>query len=128
MFRTSLGEGLKATASPKLSVPLGGSSTKTDGASGAQNPASQASIPTPHTQAFCLSDLQAVAMAMDIKATLSAAITDLKADIQGVAARMGLVEQATARHADAIKQVQKTSDMHLSHIIEIHRHLEDLDN
>lgn len=91
---------------------------------GAHKPTIQASICTQPT--LCLSDLQAVAL--DIKATLSAAITDLKADIQGIAASMGSVQQATARHADAIKQLQKSSDMHLSHIIELQRHLEDLDN
>lgn len=41
---------------------------------------------------------------------------------------MGSVEQATAHHAEAIKQVQKTTDMHLSHLNDINRHLEDLDN
>lgn len=126
MFRTSQGEGHTASASPKHSIPLGGSCPITDGAHGAHNSATQAVQPSQHTQALCLSDLQAVAL--DTKANLSAAITDLKADIQGIAAMMGSVEQATARHADAIKQVQKSSDMHLSHIIEIYRHLEDLNN
>lgn len=38
------------------------------------------------------------------------------------------MEQASACQADAIRQVQKSSDMHLSHIIELHRYIEDLDN
>lgn len=31
-------------------------------------------------------------------------------------------------HADTIRQVQRSSDTNISHILEIHRHLEDLDN
>lgn len=90
MFRTAQGEGLKAAASPKHPVPLGGSSPAADGAIGPYNPETQPGPPAQHQpQALCLADLQAVAL--DIKATLAAAVTDLKTEIQTVAARMGSV-------------------------------------
>lgn len=73
-----------------------------------------------------LTDLQSVAA--DIKSTLSAAITDLRADIQTIAVWIGAVEQASTYHVDAIRQMEKASDINLSHILEIHRHLEDLNN
>lgn len=47
------------------------------------------STATSVTQSLCLTDLQAVAA--DIKATLSAAITDLRTDIHSIAARMGTI-------------------------------------
>lgn len=85
---------------------LGGSSTSADGANGAQN---TVAVPSQLPQTFSLADLQAnlQAMAMDFKASFSAAITEIQADIQGIAGRTGVMEQTTARHADALKQVKK---------------------
>lgn len=66
--------------------------------------------------------------AMDIKSTVTAAITDIKTDIQAVAHRIDNVEQTTQTHAAAIRQVQRTYDTQLSQLFELHRHVEDLDN
>ena len=132
MFRAAQAIGLKAAASSKAPMPLGGSSTSADGAISAQNTMAPPILPlhAQQAQSLSLADLQAnlQAMAMDIKSSFAAAITDIRADIQGIAVRTGAIEQASARQTDAIKQIQKNADMHLGHIIEIHRHLEDLDN
>lgn len=75
----------------------------------------------PLAQSLCLTDLQSVAA--DIKSTLTAAITDLRVDIQSIAEWMGTIEQATT-----------PSDRYRNPLIwtclsvEIHTHLEDLDN
>ena len=71
-------------------------------------------------------DLQSVAL--DIKHTLTAAISDLKTDLQAMGNRLKDVEEDTHLQAAAIRQVQKTYDMHLPHMFELHRHVEDLDN
>lgn len=56
---------------------------------------------------LCLDDLQAVAA--DIKNTLSAAISDLRLDIQATATRLEEVEEMTARHDTAIQEVQQAT-------------------
>lgn len=73
-------------------------------------------------QLSSFSDLQTVAE--DIKSTLSAAISELRTNIQ-VPARLGEVEKVSSLHTEAIKKVQRTFDMHLSHLMEMHGHLED---
>lgn len=81
----------------------------------------------PHTSPLlCLSDPQQVAL--DIKSMLFAAIADLKTDIRAVATRLEHVEMATMTHGTAIHQVQKVVSVHAQHLIEMHRHMEDLDN
>lgn len=73
-----------------------------------------------------ITDLQAVAM--DIKSTLTAAISDLKADLRAVVSRLETVESVAMTHRAAIQQVQQVFDTHAQHLIEMHRHIEDLDN
>lgn len=81
----------------------------------------------PHTSPLlCLADLQQVAL--DIKSTLFAAIADLKTDIRAVAARLEHVETAAMTHGMAIQQVQKVVSVHSQHLIEMHRHMEDIDS
>lgn len=66
-------------------------------------------------------------IASDIKNTLSAAIGDLRLDIQAVAVRLQRVEDTTSRQENAIAQVQQVSDHHSFQLREMNRHLEDLD-
>lgn len=73
-----------------------------------------------------LPDLQRVAS--DITSTLSAAISDLKTDIQAVATHLSNVEQTAQLHSAAIRQVQRTYDTQLSYIFYLHHQVEDLDN
>lgn len=73
-----------------------------------------------------LFDLEKVAS--DIKSTVTAAIADLKSDMQAIAHRIDTVEQTTVTHAAAIRQVQSAYDSQLSQMFELHRHVEDLDN
>lgn len=83
--------------------------------------------PTASTAQFlCLHDLQNIAS--DIKSTLSAAIGELRLDIQAVAVRLERVEATTSRQENAIAQVQQVSDHHSFQLREMNRHLEDLDN
>lgn len=112
MFKIMAGEGLTSPGSEQCCMP--------PVSSGAMLKASHSAMPFVHS--LSLSDLQVVIM--DITSTLSAAISDLKVEVQSIAVRMGSVEQASARQAETIKQVQRTSDMHLSHIIELHRHMD----
>lgn len=76
--------------------------------------------------ALCLDDLRSVAS--DIKNTLSAAISDLRADIQAIALRVEEVETTQARHDVSLCQVQQLTESHAMHLREINRHMEDLDN
>lgn len=71
-------------------------------------------------------DLQRVAL--DIKHTLTTAISDLKTDIQSMHNRLSEVEESSQMQAAAIRQVQKAHDLHLPHIFDLHRQVEDLDN
>lgn len=64
----------------------------------------------------------------DIKNTVTAVTADLRTNIQAVAHRTGEVEQTTQTHAAAIRQVQSTYDSQLSHLLDLHRHVEDLNN
>lgn len=73
-----------------------------------------------------LFDLEKVAS--DIKNTVTAAIADLRSDIQEAVHRIGDVEKTTQTHAAAIRQVQTTYDSQLPHLLDLHRHIEDLDN
>lgn len=90
---------------------------------GHPNTAGYAPPPPPF---LSMADLQLVAL--DIKTTLSAAISDLKADLRAAAARVEIVESVAMTHGAAIQQVQKVNDTQARHLIEIHRHMEDLEN
>lgn len=82
-----------------------------------------------HTQPsplLSLADLQLVAL--DIKSTLSAAITDLKSDMRAMASHLEHIESAALTHSAAIQQVQRVISVHAQHLIDMNRHLEDLDN
>lgn len=64
----------------------------------------------------------------DNKATFSAAITDLKSSMLVITDKMATVE-AAGRHRDkAIHRLEKLTCTQSQHLIEINRHLEDLDN
>lgn len=62
-------------------------------------------------------DLQKVAL--NIKHTLTAAISDQKLDIQTMAHRLTDVEQTSQIHAEVIRQVQRTYDSQLPHIFDL---------
>ena len=67
-------------------------------------------------------------IAADIKATFSAAITDLKSNILVLSDKMETAE-AKGKHRDkALHRLEKVADTHAAHFIEMSRHLEDLDN
>lgn len=73
-----------------------------------------------------MADLQLVAL--DIKNTLTAAISDLKTDLKAFASHLETVESAAMTHDTAKRQVQQVTDTHAQHLIEMHSHIEDLDN
>lgn len=73
-----------------------------------------------------LSDLCAVAA--DIKSTLSTAISGLKAELQGVALRVEEVETTSLHHDNSLCHLQQITESHSVHLIDLNRHLEDLDN
>lgn len=62
------------------------------------------------------------------KNTLSAAISDLKTDLREVVSRLDHMESAVMTHGVAIQQVQTATSVHSQHLIDMHRHMEDLDN
>lgn len=80
---------------------------------------------TPH-QHPSLSDLRSVAE--DIKDTLTAAISDLKIEIQAITGRIQAVEQTTALHSSKIRHQNLAIDTHTRQLRDVNRHLEDLDN
>lgn len=78
------------------------------------------------TQTPSLLDLEK--FATNIKSTETAAIADLRSDFQAVTRRISDVEETTQTHAAANCQVQGTYDAQLTHLLDLHRHIEDLDN
>lgn len=71
-------------------------------------------------------DLQNIALY--IKHTLMAAISDLKTDIQNTNHPLTEMEETSQLQAVAIRQVQKTHDLQLPHMFNLHSQVEDLDN
>lgn len=86
-------------------------------------------ILTPNSQPS-LQDLHSVAQ--DIKntltAALTAAITDLKIDIQAIAGRVQEVEKTTTTHSTVLRRTCQALDTHTLQLRDMNRHLEDLDN
>lgn len=78
---------------------------------------------TPHQQPS-LNHLRSVAA--DIKDSLTAAITELRIDIQAITGRVQAVEKTTALHSSAISKTHLTVDTR--QLRDMNRHLEDLDN
>lgn len=70
-----------------------------------------------------MADLQLVVL--DIKNTLTAANSDLKADLKAVASRLETVEATAMTQGTAIRRIQQVTDTHAQHLIEMHRHLEE---
>lgn len=64
----------------------------------------------------------------DIKSTFFAAITDLKLNLLVLTEKLAAVE-ATGKHRDRrLLRLKNIANSHSSHLIEVNRHLEDLDN
>lgn len=84
---------------------------------------------SPHSdtvQQPSLNDLRSVAA--DIKNTLTAAITDLRIDIQAITGRVMAVEKITASHSTELRKNHLLIDTHTRQLRDMNRHLEDLDN
>lgn len=120
MFRMAAGEGKAVSKMEQACSPTNHSAAQHNSGS----PFTAATNP------LCLTNLQTVASDKKVamSAALVTAITELKADIHSIAGQMGMMEQAVSRQSDVIRQVQRTSDSNLCYILEIHRHLEDIDN
>lgn len=108
--------------SQALDRSMGGSATIAD-VPGASRVDVQASQPLPLPS---LADRQRVAL--DIKNTLSAANSDLKINLKGVATHLDHLESVTVSHGAAIQQVQQDTSPHAQYLIDVHQHMEDLDN
>lgn len=67
-------------------------------------------------------------LAADIESTFSAAITDLKSNLLVLTEKLAAVE-TNGKHRDKrLNRLENAALSHSSHLIEINRHLEDLDN
>lgn len=66
--------------------------------------------------------------AADIKATFSAAITDLKTSMMVINEKMAAAENAGRQRDKAIHKLELVSSNHMQHFINMNRHIEDLDN
>lgn len=66
--------------------------------------------------------------AADIKASFSAAITDLKTNLLVLTEKMATAETAGKHRDRAINRLDRVVSSHAHHFIEMNRHLEDLDN
>lgn len=107
-----------------------GSQQQANGSNGAattsQNDTANGGIVlSPHQQPS-LNDLRSVAA--DIKDTLTAAITDLRIDIQAITGRVQAVEKTAALHSTAIRRNHQILDTHTRQLRDMNHHLEDLDN
>lgn len=78
------------------------------------------------TSALSLADLRSVAT--DNKNSPSAAISDLRSDIQTIVLRVDEVEETQARHDTSLCHAQQVTESHAIHLREINHHMEDLDN
>lgn len=67
-------------------------------------------------------------MVEDIKSTIKAAVEDLRADLGALAGRVSEVEDKEEASRGAIKTLDKIAWSHNRHLVEMSRHLEDLDN
>lgn len=87
-------------------------------------------VPLAQYPALSLHNLQMVAA--DIKDTLtaafSAAIADLRHDLQDKADRVQETEAVTTQHDAQIEHIHLIQDTHTLHIWDMQRHMEDLDN
>lgn len=119
LFWTQRQAALVASQAQTPSLPSAAPGSHTEGATTPISDSGREQLPS-------LLDLEK--FAIDIKSTVTAAIADLKADIQAVAHRIDSVEQTTQTHTAAILQVQCTYDTQLSQLFELHRDVEDLDN
>lgn len=73
-----------------------------------------------------MTDLRSVTV--DIKATLSSAIADLRTEVRAIAARMDNMETATAKQGREIRRIQATTSTHTATLRSMQKHIEDLDN
>lgn len=73
-----------------------------------------------------MADLTSIAS--DIKATFSAAISDLKSHLHQMGERLHVVEETSTRHESVIKRLRRSTVLHHSRLLDLHRHVEDLDN
>lgn len=62
-------------------------------------------------------------IAADTKNTFSSAITELKADILALSEKMSRSEKAGNRHDRAITLLEKVTESHSAHQIEMNHHL-----
>lgn len=67
-------------------------------------------------------------VASDIKDTLAAAIADLKQNFQSMGLRMDDLENTASRHEVDIHHNRKITSAHSSQLLDMQRHIEDLDN
>lgn len=84
------------------------------------------SAPAPAQPYLSIHDLRSIAT--DIKATLSAAIVDLRIDIHSLSDRIHEVEQVTMKHDQVLRKATRKIDTHTIQLREIQWHVEDLDN
>lgn len=87
---------------------------------------SRAGVEAQSSPALNLDDVRNVAS--EIKSTLTAAISDLRSDIQAIALRVEEVEITQVRHDVSFCHVQQITESHAMHLREINGHMEDLDN
>lgn len=120
MFRSQSGNMAPTRGPPQSAGLTAGTDTSPDNG---------AVILTPHSHPS-LHDLHSVAA--DIKntltAALTAAITDLRIDIQSIAGRVQEVEKTTTTHSTVLRRTCQVLDTHTLQLRDLNRHIEDLDN
>lgn len=67
-------------------------------------------------------------IAADIKSSFSAAMTDLKSSLLVLNERVSTAEMNGKHRDKAINRLDRISTSHTNHLIDMNRHLEDLDN
>ncbi|KAM9330707.1 annexin A1 [Gastrophryne carolinensis] len=64
----------------------------------------------------------------EIKASIAEAIADLRADMRKLSSRVEKVEKEEANTSNRLSEVREVVMAHNRHLMNVHRHLEDLDN
>lgn len=122
LFRTQTANMMTASS------PASATTQSTNGISltptGSPSPAAEGNPPS--QQQPSLHDLHTIAAY--IKHTLSAAITDLRHEIQSIAGRVHEVERTAEQQHTAIHRIHHTVAIHTLQLRDLQRHVEDLDN
>lgn len=79
-------------------------------------------------QHSCLTKADLSRMTEDIKASIAAAVDDIREDLRTLTGKVTELKEKEVKTTGAIRQLDKVAWAHNRHLLEMSRHMEDLDN